>query len=141
VEALQFKTTTQSHWSRGSTVCFPSRGSAFRIPGDAQVHNGTGFLLLALSCYSPLIILHWKLFIEISIAKFTFEMNICMDTAKDKDMDMDADTDMHTDTDIDIDIDIDIDTKTDNDMDMDTVMCNVFIDTQKTLIFSAMLGG
>ncbi len=26
VEALQFHSITQSHWSSGSTVCFPSRG-------------------------------------------------------------------------------------------------------------------
>jgi hypothetical protein len=72
------------------------------------------------------------IYIAPTVAKFT-------DTAKDKDINTDTDTD--TDADTDMDIDKDIDTKMDNDMDMDTDMCHVFIDTRKTLIFSAMLGG
>ncbi len=31
--ALQFHFNTQSHWSSGSTICFPSRGSVVRVPG------------------------------------------------------------------------------------------------------------
>ncbi len=51
VEALQFHSTTQSHpLSSGWTVCFPSRGSMVWFPGILN-HNGTGFLLLALSSY------------------------------------------------------------------------------------------
>ncbi len=33
MEALQFHSITQPHWSNRSTVCFPSMGSTVRIPG------------------------------------------------------------------------------------------------------------
>jgi hypothetical protein len=33
VEVLQFHSTTQSHWSSGSTICFLSWGSAVRFQG------------------------------------------------------------------------------------------------------------
>ncbi len=58
VEALQFHSNTQSHWSSGLTVCFLSR---FASRGCTQYHNGTGFLLLALSRYigDPNVIDHW----------------------------------------------------------------------------------
>jgi hypothetical protein len=41
--------------------CFPSRGSALRVPENARTHNGTRFLLLALSRYTgdPDMIDHW----------------------------------------------------------------------------------
>jgi hypothetical protein len=51
VEALQFHSYTQFHWSRGSTICFPIYGVSGLRPGDAQTHKGTRFLLLALSHY------------------------------------------------------------------------------------------
>jgi hypothetical protein len=51
VEALQFPSNTQSNWSSGSIVCFPSWGSALCVPGDAQTHYGTGILLIVLSRY------------------------------------------------------------------------------------------
>ncbi len=60
MEALQFHSNTQSHWSSGSTVA--SRlGASGSHPKDAQTHDGTGFLLLALSRYigDPDIIDHW----------------------------------------------------------------------------------
>jgi hypothetical protein len=61
VEALQFHSNTQSHWSSESTVCFQSRGVSGLRPGDARTHNGIGFLLLALSRYigDPDVIDHW----------------------------------------------------------------------------------
>jgi hypothetical protein len=43
VEALQFHSTTQSHWSSGSTVCFPSRGSAVCVPGMHKLAMELGF--------------------------------------------------------------------------------------------------
>jgi hypothetical protein len=46
---------SQSHWSSESTVCFLPRGSAVCILGDAQTHNGTEFLLFALSRYNTFI--------------------------------------------------------------------------------------
>ncbi len=58
VEALQFHSNTQSHWSSGSTVCFLSRGISGLHPQDAQTHNGTGFLLLAMSRYTFLFYFH-----------------------------------------------------------------------------------
>ncbi len=33
VELLHSHTTTQSHWSSGSTVCFPPRGAVLHVPG------------------------------------------------------------------------------------------------------------
>ncbi len=33
VKLLHSPTTTQSHWSSGSTTCFPPRGAAVRVPG------------------------------------------------------------------------------------------------------------
>ncbi len=51
MEALQFHSNKQSHWSSGLTVCFHSRRSVVRVPGCTHSHNGTGFLLLVLSCY------------------------------------------------------------------------------------------
>ncbi len=42
MEALQLQVYTQSHWSSGSTVCFPLRGAAVCILGKHQ-HNRTGF--------------------------------------------------------------------------------------------------
>ncbi len=46
MNALQFHSNTHSHWSSGSTVCFPSRGSAVRIPGMPKLTMEPGF-----SCY------------------------------------------------------------------------------------------
>ncbi len=43
VEALQFHFNTQSHWSSGSTVCFPSRGSADCVPGMHKLTMEPGF--------------------------------------------------------------------------------------------------
>jgi hypothetical protein len=43
---------TQSHWSSGSTVCFPSRGSAVCVPGMHPLSQWNRFLLLVLSCYT-----------------------------------------------------------------------------------------
>ncbi len=45
VEALQLYSNTQSHWSSGSTVCFPPSRAAVRVPGMHRV------LLLAMSRY------------------------------------------------------------------------------------------
>ncbi len=52
VEALQFPSNTQSHWSSGVNGL---------LPRDAQTHNGTGFLMLALSrnIGDPDMIDHW----------------------------------------------------------------------------------
>ncbi len=43
VEALQFQSTTQSHWSSGSTICFLSRGSAVRVLGMQKLTMEPGF--------------------------------------------------------------------------------------------------
>jgi hypothetical protein len=43
VEALQLHTTTQSHWSSGSTICFSSRGSALRVLGIHKFTMELGF--------------------------------------------------------------------------------------------------
>ncbi len=51
VEALQFHSNTQSHWSSGSTVCFPPKGSAVRILEMHPLSQWNRFLLLALSYY------------------------------------------------------------------------------------------
>jgi hypothetical protein len=52
VELLHSHTTTQSYWSSGSTVCFHPGGHWFASQGCTHSHNGTRFLLLALSCYN-----------------------------------------------------------------------------------------
>jgi hypothetical protein len=51
VELLHSHTSTQSHWSRGSTVCFPPRGQRLASWGCTHT-SGTGILLLALSRYT-----------------------------------------------------------------------------------------
>ncbi len=43
MEALQFYSTTQSHWCSGSTICFLSRGSAVRVPGMHKLTMEPGF--------------------------------------------------------------------------------------------------
>jgi hypothetical protein len=43
VEAMQFNTNTQSHWSSGSTVCFPGRESAVCVLGMHKVTMKPGF--------------------------------------------------------------------------------------------------
>jgi hypothetical protein len=48
VEALQFYSNSQSHWSSGSTVCFPSRGQRFVSQGCTN-SQWNRFLLLVLS--------------------------------------------------------------------------------------------
>ncbi len=60
VEALQFHTITQSHWSSRSTVCFPSRGSAVHVPGTHKLAMEPVFSS-ALSRYigDPDMIDHW----------------------------------------------------------------------------------
>ncbi len=53
MELLHSHTTTQSHWSSGSTICFPPNGAAvcdFAFQGCTHT-SGTGILLLALSRY------------------------------------------------------------------------------------------
>ncbi len=44
VEALQFHSNTQSHWSSGPSICFPCRGSTIRVPGctNSQWNQGGG---------------------------------------------------------------------------------------------------
>ncbi len=37
LNALQLRSITQSHWSSELTVCFPSRGSAVRVPGMHEI--------------------------------------------------------------------------------------------------------
>ncbi len=46
VEALQFHSNTQSHWSSGSTICFPCRGSRVPVCTSSQWNRGGGFLLM-----------------------------------------------------------------------------------------------
>ncbi len=60
-EALQFHTTTQSQLVQWVNNLLPVQGLSSSHPGDAQTHNGTGFLLLALSRYisDPNVIDHW----------------------------------------------------------------------------------
>jgi hypothetical protein len=43
VEALQFQSNTLSHWSNGSTVCFPPSGQRFASGGCTRTYNGTRF--------------------------------------------------------------------------------------------------
>ncbi len=51
VESLQsYSILTQSRWSGGSTLCFPSWGNGVRSQGGYLCE--TGILLLALSCYN-----------------------------------------------------------------------------------------
>jgi hypothetical protein len=50
VELLNFHTTTQSHWSSRTTVCFLPRGAAIRTLG-VHPHFGNWDLLLAMSRY------------------------------------------------------------------------------------------
>jgi hypothetical protein len=49
VEALQVHTNTQSHWSSGSTIRFPPRGAAVRIPGMHPHLQWNQVLLLDMS--------------------------------------------------------------------------------------------
>jgi hypothetical protein len=46
VELLYSHTTTQSHWSSGSTVCFPPKGGSSWRPGDAPPLLELGFSYL-----------------------------------------------------------------------------------------------
>ncbi len=50
VKLLYSDTTTQSHWSSGSTVCFPPRGASVRAP-RVHLHFWNWDLLLTMSCY------------------------------------------------------------------------------------------
>jgi hypothetical protein len=43
VELLHSLTTIQSHWSSGSTICFPPREAVVRVPGDAPTLLELGF--------------------------------------------------------------------------------------------------
>ncbi len=61
VELMQSHTNTQSHWSSGSTVCFPPRGAEVHVPGmHLHSHWNWGFLL-AMSRYigDPDVIQSW----------------------------------------------------------------------------------
>ncbi len=51
VEALQVHSNTLSHWSSRSTVCFPFRGSAIRIPGMHKLTMEPGFSVSAVSLH------------------------------------------------------------------------------------------
>jgi hypothetical protein len=51
MELLHSYTSTQSHWSSGSTVCFPLGGAAVRIPGMHPHLQWNQVLLLAMSRY------------------------------------------------------------------------------------------
>jgi hypothetical protein len=56
VQSLQSHCThTQSHWSSGSTLCFPSWGTQIQSPGGGEYLCGTGIFLLALSHYNILL--------------------------------------------------------------------------------------
>jgi hypothetical protein len=62
VEALQLHSNTQSPWSSGSTVCFPSGGTAVCIPEMHPHLQWNRVLLLAMSNYigdSDVIPDHW----------------------------------------------------------------------------------
>jgi hypothetical protein len=58
VEALQFHSNQQVQWVNHFLLVQGVSGSR---PGDAKTHNGTGFLLLALSHYfgDPEVFDHW----------------------------------------------------------------------------------
>jgi hypothetical protein len=49
VESLQLPSSTQSHWSSWSTVCFPPMGAAFCIPGMHPRLQWNRRLLLTMS--------------------------------------------------------------------------------------------
>jgi hypothetical protein len=61
VEAMQFHSKTKSPGPVGQPFASRLGGHSASRPGDAQTHNVTGFLLLAMSCYfgDPDVIDHW----------------------------------------------------------------------------------
>ncbi len=65
VEALQFHTTSQSHWSSGSIVCFLFRGVSALHPGAAQTHNWTAWV-------SPVSMSRYIIFIRWSHIRHSF---------------------------------------------------------------------
>jgi hypothetical protein len=52
MEELQLYSNTQSHWSSGSTVCFPPRVTVVCIPRMHPHLQWNRVLLLAMSCFS-----------------------------------------------------------------------------------------
>ncbi len=90
VESLQSHSIyTHSHWSSGSTLCFPSWGTRVPVQSPGEYLCGTGILLLALSCYSTQHNVTKCLFVEDeelvnkqnnqlpTICRFRFENNLC----------------------------------------------------------------
>ncbi len=59
VEALQHHSNTQSHWSIGSTICFPPRGQWFVSQGFTRTYNATEFSCWR--CMATLVTPMWSL--------------------------------------------------------------------------------
>jgi hypothetical protein len=78
VELRHSHTTTQSHWSSGSTVCSPPRGAMDCVPGMHPQLQWSRVLLLAMSCYMSVYVVTRQIHLNYGILISTLWRRVCL---------------------------------------------------------------